>query len=321
MALVVTMGDPAGIGPEVTQKAWETLRQSGPEFFVIGCSDAYREAPLRVISSPSEAAGVFSQALPVLGIPLASPVTPGQPALANAAATLEAIRQAASLVQEGSARGMITAPINKAQLYDGAGFAFPGHTEYLAHLAGAPPVIMMLASPVLRVVPATVHIPLSEVAGTLTPARLEETIRLTDMALRVNFGITHPRLAVAGLNPHAGEGGALGREECDWIAPLVKRLQHEGFDLRGPLPADTMFHPKARAAYDAAICMYHDQALIPLKALDFDRGVNVTLGLPFVRTSPDHGTGYDIAGRDIANPSSMIAAIRLAHEMALAKGA
>jgi len=222
-------------------------------------------------------------------------------------------------VQSGAAAALCTAPIHKQALQDGAGFAYPGHTEYLAALAGVERVVMMLASDQLRVVPATIHIPLADVAGALTPTLLEETIRITHAGLIRDFGLTAPRIAVAGLNPHAGEGGKMGREEIDVIAPVLARLRDEGMDLRGPLSADTMFHAAARARYDAAVCMYHDQALIPIKTLDFDRGVNVTLGLPFVRTSPDHGTALDIAGQGIANPTSLIEALRMAARMGAAR--
>jgi 4-hydroxythreonine-4-phosphate dehydrogenase len=210
----------------------------------------------------------------------------------------------------------VTAPIHKKALKDGAGFAFPGHTEFLAHLAGGCDVVMMLACPELRVVPATIHIPLAEVPGALTPDLLRRTLAITRAALIRDFGIPEPRLAVAGLNPHAGEGGAMGREEIDWIAPLLRGLP---WPVAGPLPADTMFHPAARARYDAAVCLYHDQALIPIKTIDFAGGVNVTLGLPFVRTSPDHGTAHDIAGKGLADPSSMRAAMGMAWDMARAR--
>lgn len=229
------------------------------------------------------------------------------------------IERAVGLVQAGLACAVCTAPIHKKALKDGAGFGFPGHTEFLAHLAGVDRVVMMLASPDLRVVPVTIHIALAEVPAALTAELLEDTIRITDAGLRRDFGLVRPRLAVAGLNPHAGEGGAMGREEITLIGPVLERLRAEGYDLRGPASADTMFHARARAGYDAAICMYHDQALIPIKTLDFDGGVNVTLGLPFVRTSPDHGTAYDIAGKGVARPDSLIAALRMAHQMAAAR--
>ncbi len=216
----------------------------------------------------------------------------------------------------GEVAAICTAPISKIALRDGAGFAFPGHTEYLAALAGVERVVMMLACPDLRVVPATIHIPLAEVPAALTPALLEETLLLTDRALRQDFGIAQPVIAVAGLNPHAGEGGMLGREEIEIIGPVVERLGRRGIRLIGPMSADTMFHPAARARYDAAVAMYHDQALIPIKTIDFAGGVNVTLGLPFIRTSPDHGTAFDIAGTGVADPTSLVAALTLAAEMA-----
>ena len=216
---------------------------------------------------------------------------------------------------------MVTNPINKKVLYDGARFAHPGHTEYLAHLGGVARTVMMLTAPGLRVVPVTIHIAIAEVPKALTPALIEETIRITEQDLRASFGIATPRIAVAGLNPHAGEGGAMGREEIKTIAPVLDRLRAEGMDIAGPLPADTMFHPAARARYDVAVCMYHDQALVPIKTLDFARGVNATLGLPFVRTSPDHGTAYDISGTGEADPTSLIEAIRLAADMARARAA
>ena len=219
----------------------------------------------------------------------------------------------------GEASALCTAPINKKALKDGAGFAFPGHTEFLAHLAGVGRVVMMLACDALKVVPVTIHIPIAEVPRALTEDLLTDTIRITHEGLRRDYGLTAPRLAVAGLNPHAGEGGAMGDDEARLIAPVIARLRDEGLAITGPLPADTMFHPAARARYDAAICMYHDQALIPIKTLDFAGGVNVTLGLPFIRTSPDHGTAFDIAGQGKADPSSLIAALRMAREMAAAR--
>ncbi|MCJ1901344.1 4-hydroxythreonine-4-phosphate dehydrogenase PdxA, partial [Paracoccus versutus] len=258
--------------------------------------------------------------LAVLSTPCRRPAFRARPDPANAPAVIEVIARAVDLAMSGAAGGICTLPINKEALKRGAGFGFPGHTEYLAHLAGDVPVVMMLAStrvePPCRVVPVTIHIPLSEVPLALTPLRLEQAIRTTDTAMRRDFGLAQPRLAIAGLNPHAGENGVMGDEEARWMVPLVERLRREGFDLRGPLPADTMFHPAARARYDAALCAYHDQALIPIKTLDFAGGVNVTLGLPFVRTSPDHGTAFDIAGQGIADAQSVIAALRMAHEMA-----
>ncbi|PKQ14098.1 MAG: 4-hydroxythreonine-4-phosphate dehydrogenase PdxA [Alphaproteobacteria bacterium HGW-Alphaproteobacteria-1] len=317
--IALTCGEPAGIGPEIAASAWSALRGSVP-FFVIG-DPAHLPAgvPVVVIERPSEAARAGNDALPVLAHPFPGPRTPGRPQGAQAQAVIDVIARGVALVQGAEASALCTAPIHKQALQEGAGFAFPGHTEYLAHLAGVGRVVMMLASPALRVVPATIHIPISEVPQALTAELLEETIRITHAALVRDFGIAAPRLVVAGLNPHAGEGGRMGREEIEVIAPVLDRLRAGGMDLRGPVSADTMFHAAARAGYDAAIAMYHDQALIPIKTLDFDRGVNVTLGLPFIRTSPDHGTALDIAGQGRANPASLIEALRLADTLARAR--
>ncbi len=241
---------------------------------------------------------------------------PGRPDPAHAQAVIRVIARAVELVNSGACSAVVTGPINKKALKDGAGFSHPGHTEYLAALAGVPRVVMMLASEMLRVVPATIHIPLADVPRMLDRRLLVETIRITADALTHDFGIDVPRIAVAGLNPHAGEGGMMGREEIETILPAIEALRDEGLAIAGPMSADTMFHAAARAGYDVAVAMYHDQALIPIKTLDFAGGVNVTLGLPFVRTSPDHGTAFDIAGRGIADPSSLIAALVLAGGMA-----
>jgi len=318
--VALTLGDPAGIGGEIALKAWRELRGQVP-FFLIG--DAGRMADLGVrlgipvlrIESPDAADSALPRGLPVLHHALPHAGWPGKPQPENAAATIEIIARGAALAREGAALALCTNPINKKALRDGAGFAFPGHTEFLAALSGAPMAVMMLVAPALRVVPVTIHVPLRDVPAALTPELLEQTLRITDRALREEFGLPTPRIAVAGLNPHAGEGGAMGDEEARVIAPVLDRLRSEGLRLTGPHSADTLFHAAARAGYDAAVCMYHDQALIPLKTLDFDGGVNVTLGLDFVRTSPDHGTAYDIAGQDRANPSSLMAALRLAHEL------
>ncbi|SEK41617.1 4-hydroxythreonine-4-phosphate dehydrogenase [Roseovarius azorensis] len=319
LPVALSCGEPAGIGPEIAAAAWAALRGSLP-FFLIG-DPAHLPAgtPVTEIDDPAEAAAATG--LPVLRHTFPGTLTPGIPNPAHAVAVIEVIARGVSLVQTGQALALCTGPIQKQALQEGAGFAFPGHTEYLAHLAGVPRVVMMLASAQLRVVPATIHIPLSDVPRALSPELLEETIRITHAALIRDFGISAPRLAIAGLNPHAGEGGRMGREETEIIAPVLDRLRARGFDLRGPLSADTMFHAAARARYDAAIAMYHDQALIPIKTLDFDRGVNVTLGLPFVRTSPDHGTALDIAGQGVANPTSLIEALKLAQRMGLARRA
>jgi 4-hydroxythreonine-4-phosphate dehydrogenase len=314
--VILTSGDPSGIGPEIAVKAC----LAGERFVWLGDPRHLPPgAPWREVTDLAEL--VPSRVLPVLRHDFAASALPGQPDPANAAGVIAVIERAVALVQAGEASAICTAPIHKKALKDGAGFAFPGHTEFLAHLAGVERVVMMLACPDLRVVPVTIHIALSEVPGALTKGLLEETIRITHGGLIRDFGIAAPRLAVAGLNPHAGEGGAMGWEDERLIRPLVARLAAEGMAIRGPLSADTMFHAAARKGYDAAICMYHDQALIPIKTIDFAGGVNVTLGLPFVRTSPDHGTAFDIAGRGVADPSSLIAALRLARDMAAARGA
>lgn len=319
LPIALTCGEPAGIGPEIAAKAWDRLRARRPFFWIGDPAHLPQGTPHRLIDQPGDALTVAGHALPVLAHPFPAAAVPGTPAPENAAAVIEVIARAVKLVTDGAAGAVCTAPISKKALKDGAGFPYPGHTEYLAHLAGVDRVVMMLACPDLRVVPVTIHIGLAEVPGALTPALLRDTLRITRDALCRDFGIDSPRIAVAGLNPHAGEGGAMGREEITLIAPVLDALRDEGFALSGPLPADTMFHPAARARYDAAVCMYHDQALIPIKTLDFAGGVNVTLGMSFIRTSPDHGTAFDIAGRGIADPSSLVAALNLAAEMAAAR--
>lgn len=319
--VVVTCGDPSGIGPEILVAAWRELKGELP-FFVIGDPGHIPEgAPISVINDPSHAGRVMQDGLPILPHSFRKPAPPGTPEPDNARGVVEVIRRAVSLIQGGRASALTTAPISKKELVDHAAFEFPGHTEFLAHLAGADHVVMMLAAEELRVVPATIHIPLYQVPKALTPTGLEDTVRVTEMGLRRDFGIARPRIALAGLNPHAGEGGLLGAEDETVIAPVVSKLAAEGFDIRGPQPADTMFHAEARATYDVAIAMYHDQALIPIKTLAFDRGVNVTLGLPFPRTSPDHGTAFDIAGQGKASPVSLIEALRMAWTMARARHA
>ncbi len=314
--LALTMGDPAGIGGELTVRAWQKLHRTGPRFIALDDPHRLKGVPIIEVASPDEAIAIFTTALPVLPIKLAATPQPGIPDKANAKAVIGSIERAAALCLSGAAAGMVTNPINKAALYD-AGFPYPGHTEFLAALTGAHgKQIMMLASPQLRVVPVTVHASLRNSIGMLTTNAIVAAARTTAAALQHEFGIARPRLAIAGLNPHAGEQGALGDEETTIIAPAIAQLRAEGIDVSGAWPPDTMFTVAARARYDAAICMYHDQALIPLKTLDMDHGVNVTLGLPIVRTSPDHGTAYDIAGKGIADPSSLIAAIELAASLA-----
>ena len=322
--LALTIGEPAGIGGEITLKAWLARNAAGlPPFFVL--DDPQRLAhivaalglsvPIHPIAAPEEAAAAFVRALPVLPVALPRPTVPGKPDSGNAAAVIGAIATAADFVKHGRAAAMVTNPIQKETLY-AAGFPHPGHTEYLAELAGGVTPVMMLLCPGLRVIPVIVHHPLAESIALLRTEAIVTAGRITAAALKRDFGIARPRLAVAGLNPHAGENGTIGREEIEIIAPAVAALRSLGIDVSGPAPADTLFHAAARARYDAALCMYHDQALIPLKTIDFDRGVNVTLGLPFIRTSPDHGTACDIAGKGIASPASLIAAIALAGELA-----
>ncbi|MEM9428948.1 MAG: 4-hydroxythreonine-4-phosphate dehydrogenase PdxA [Pseudomonadota bacterium] len=319
--ILLTQGDPAGIGPEIALRAFA---EGDAPFVYLGSGDHISTLahPMGIdVHCVAALDETRDGALLVLDHPLAAPVVPGRPDPANAAATVEIIARGVELATSGAAAAIVTNPINKKALKDGAGFKFPGHTEFLGQLCGVERPVMMLASPELRVVPVTIHIALAEVPSALTPTLLEETLRTTADALRNDFGIAVPRISVAGLNPHAGEGGAMGREELEVIAPVLERLRAEGMAVDGPRSADTMFHPAARAHYDAAVCMFHDQALIPIKTVDFAGGVNVTLGLPIVRTSPDHGTAYDIAGKDIADPTSLIAALRLAREIAATRAA
>jgi len=322
--LALTMGEPAGIGGEIALLAWLRREEAGvPPFFVI--DDPARleglaaglgwSVRLRRIDAPEEAGAAFAEALPVLALALPLPVAAGRPDPAHAPVVIEAIATGARLALSGRAGALVTNPIQKEALY-AAGFRHPGHTEFLADLAGGATPVMMLACPELRVVLVTIHQPLREALAALSVERIVAAGRIAAAGLARDFAIPRPRLAVAGLNPHAGEHGTLGREEMDIIAPAVAALRALGIDATGPAPADTLFHAAARRRYDAALCMYHDQALIPLKTIDFAGGVNVTLGLPFIRTSPDHGTALDIAGTGKADPTSLIAALRLAGEMA-----
>ncbi len=317
LPLALTMGDPAGIGGEIALAAW--LRGGLPPFFLIDDADRLEslakslgwDVPVRRITDP---AGIVPEALCVLHRPLPVPAHPGQPDSANASAVIGSIEEAVRLTMAGRAGAVVTNPIHKQSLYQ-AGFKFPGHTEFLADLAGVERVVMLLSSPGLSVVPVTIHQSLRDAIATLSSDLIVETARIVDAGLRRDLGIAKPRLALAGLNPHAGEGGALGREDQEIIAPAVARLREEGIDARGPLPGDTMFHAEARATYDVALGMYHDQVLIPIKTLDFHGGVNVTLGLPFIRTSPDHGTAFGLAGTGTARPDSLVAALKLAARM------
>jgi 4-hydroxythreonine-4-phosphate dehydrogenase len=315
MTIALTMGDPAGIAPEITAAAWFALRTTGPAFIALADPELLRRlAPVRLITHAD--ASAFTDALPVLPIKLAEPATPGTPSLANARAVIASIEQAVRLTQAGRTSAIVTNPISKAVLQS-AGFPHPGHTEFLASLTGsAGSEIMMLASPQLRVVPVTIHISLRHALDALTAERIVTVARTAHAALVRDFSIAQPRLAIAGLNPHAGEQGHMGSEEHTIIAPAIATLRAENIDATGPWPPDTMFTEQARPAYDVAICHYHDQALIPLKTLDMWNGVNVTLGLPIVRTSPDHGTAFGIAGKGTATPASLIAALRMAADIA-----
>jgi 4-hydroxythreonine-4-phosphate dehydrogenase len=326
--LALSQGDPAGIGPDIALAAWAKRRQLGLRPFLyigdpaviaarahlIGLDVAIREA------DAGSAAAIFADALPVLPVPIGAEIEAGRPHVASARSTIAAIETAVALCLAGKASAVVTNPIAKSVLYE-AGFGFPGHTEFLADLAtkaiGKPfTPVMMLAGPKLRAIPVTIHIPLKDVATALTQDLIIETCRIADHDLRHRFGMAHPRLAVAGLNPHAGEDGAIGLEDRDLIEPAISTLRQQGINAFGPLPADTMFHDEARARYDVAICMYHDQALIPAKALGFDDSVNVTLGLPFIRTSPDHGTAFGLAGQGVARETSLVAALKLAASLA-----
>lgn len=319
------MGDPAGIGGEITLKAWLQRKSDCiPAFCAVDNVERLRrlaarlgwEVPVVAVDTVADAASRFPQALPVFPVAAPVPDTLGAPDSRSMAAIIESIETAARLAIEGEVVGMVTQPIHKSSLY-GKGFAFPGHTEFLGHLTGTEAApIMMLAGPDLRVVPVTIHQSLVSAIASLSGDRIEDTAIRVAHALTADFGIERPRLALAGLNPHAGEDGALGDEEVRFIRPAADRLRARGLAIAGPLAPDSMFHAKARAGYDAAICMYHDQALIPLKTLAFYEGVNITLGLPIVRTSPDHGTAFDIAGKGVANPASFIAALRQAKAIA-----
>jgi 4-hydroxythreonine-4-phosphate dehydrogenase len=325
--LALTLGEPAGIGPDIAIKAW--LRRDElklPPFYLLGDCDVLKQRAealgLRIALAAvdaGEAADAFAKALPVVATGIAATAPPGHPDASSAEAALASIRQAVSDVRTGHAAAVVTNPIAKSVLYR-AGFRHPGHTEFLAELVGAggrtPQPVMMLWSPVLAVVPVTIHVSLREAIEQLSTELILSTARITVASLQARFGVTRPRLAISGLNPHAGEEGSLGVEELTIVTPAVEILRSEGIDVAGPLPADTMFHAAARKSYDCALCMYHDQALIPIKTLAFDDAVNVTLGLPFIRTSPDHGTAFDIAGTGRANPASLIAALHLAARMA-----
>jgi 4-hydroxythreonine-4-phosphate dehydrogenase len=328
--LALTLGEPAGIGPDITIAAWLKRRELDlPAFYLLGDEALIARrakalgADIRIASvSAGEAGAAFPEALPVVATGEPASAEPGKPDASSAPAALASIRQAVADVRAGSASAVVTNPIAKSVLYR-SGFRHPGHTEFLAELAAVnghvPQPVMMLWSQRLAVVPVTIHVSLREALGQLTSELIVSTVRIVARELKSRFGIARPRIAISGLNPHAGEDGSLGHEEQTVIAPALKVLRNDGIEARGPLPADTMFHEAARNSYDCAVCMYHDQALIPIKTVAFDDAVNVTLGLPFIRTSPDHGTAFDIAGTGKANPASLIAALQLASRMAAAK--
>ncbi len=328
LPFALSIGEPSGIGPEIILKSWaERSEQKLPDFFVVGSEQIMLKTaqkigldiPLQKITTPMQVSTIFQNALPVLDIERDADFEFGNPSTLTAALTIGAIEQSVKMVFDGKAAGLVTAPIQKAALYE-AGFTSPGHTEFLAELckkrtSAAEMPVMMLVADGLRVVPLTIHITITEVAKSISPDIIRWTCEKVNTALIEDFGIEKPRIAVAGLNPHAGEDGTIGNEEQLIIGPALDRLRDQGMNIMGPLPADTMFHGAARVKYDAALCMYHDQALIPIKTLDFEGGVNVTVGLPIVRTSPDHGTALDIAGQNLANPNSMINALRMAEQI------
>jgi 4-hydroxythreonine-4-phosphate dehydrogenase len=322
------MGEPAGVGPDIAISAWHELhRQRGMRFALIGSAEILedrakmfdRRFAVARIASLQDAESRFATSLPVLDRPLRKKPAPGRIAAENASCVTGFIEEAVDLVLAGQCAAIVTCPIQKETLY-AAGFSFEGHTDFLAGLAlrrGFPATpVMMLATSGLRTVPVTIHIPLKDVAASLSIPMIVEQTRVTAQGLKTRFGIARPRIGLTGLNPHAGEGGTIGMEEKSIIEPAIAQLRAEGLDIAGPLPGDTAFHDEARAQFDVVICMYHDQALIPVKTLDFHGGVNVTLGLPFIRTSPDHGTALSLAGKGTANPRSLISAIRMAAEMA-----
>ena len=324
--IAMTLGEPGGIGPELALKAWLSRKDHVlPPFFILSPKTIMDQTieslglrvKTKVINEVSQTGKFFEDALPVFEIPgTAQDIEHGTASSKTASIVIDSITHAVNLTRSGTASAVVTNPIQKSALYQ-AGFKHPGHTEFLAELCGPGTIpVMMLANSQLRVVPMTIHIALSEVPKQLTSEMIKQLVRITSKSLQRDFGLEKPRLAIAGLNPHAGEDGSMGDEEIRIMRPAIKALQDEGFDVVGPLPADTMFHAEARANYDVALCPYHDQALIPVKTLDFHGGVNVTLGLPFIRTSPDHGTALDIAGKGIARPDSLIAAIKMAAEMA-----
>ena len=314
--IVITCGDPGGVGPEVAVSAWKALRDEIPLCIIIDPNFLPKNINIKILEQPPLNSNIERNSLTVIRQNFVEPRTPGKPNPNHAKATIEAIKRGVQFVKNGQCSAICTMPISKSILKEGANFPFPGHTEYLAHLDESNNYAMMLVNKYLRVVPVTIHIPIKDITKYLNTELIEKTIKTTHQELNRRFSISNPNIWVSGLNPHAGENGTIGDEEQKFIIPIIKKLQSEGYNLLGPLSADTMFYGKKRPRFDAAICMYHDQALIPIKTLDFHSSVNLTIGLSFIRTSPDHGTAFDIAGKNLANPTSTIEAIKLAWNMA-----
>ncbi|MDA7592592.1 4-hydroxythreonine-4-phosphate dehydrogenase PdxA [Rhodobacteraceae bacterium] len=314
--IVITCGDPAGVGPEVAISAWKALKDEIPLCILIDPNFLPKNINIKILEQPPLTSDIERNSLTVIRQNFVERRTPGKPNPKHAESTIEVIKRGVQFVKDGQCSAICTMPISKAMLKVGANFPFPGHTEYLAHLDGSKNYAMMLVNKYLRVVPVTIHIPVKDITKYLNAELIKKTIKTTHQELNSRFSISNPNIWISGLNPHAGENGTIGDEEQKFIIPTIKKLQSEGYNLLGPLSADTMFYGKKRPRFDAAICMYHDQALIPIKTLDFHSSVNLTIGLSFIRTSPDHGTAFDIAGKNLANPTSTIEAIKLAWNMA-----
>ena len=313
--IVITCGDPAGVGPEVAVSAWKALKDEIPLCVLIDPNFLPKNVNVKILDRAPLKSDIEKNVLTVIQHEFAEHRDPGNPNPKNAEAIITAVERGVNFVKKGQCSAICTMPISKSILRDGAKFSFPGHTEYLAHLDGKNKYGMMLVNKYLRVVPATIHVPIKDITKYLNGELIEKTIKITHQELTSRFAIPNPNIWISGLNPHAGEAGTIGDEENNFIIPAIKKLRSEGYSLVGPISADTMFYRKKRLKFDAAICMYHDQALIPIKTLDFHSSVNLTIGLSFIRTSPDHGTAFDIAGKNLANPTSTIEAIKLAWKL------
>ena len=314
--VVITCGDPAGVGPEVAVSAWKALQDQIPLCLIIDPKFLPSNIDIKVLSEPPTARDIEKNTLTVIAQKFDGNSIAGKPSLKHAEPIIQVVERAVEFAKSGKCSAICTMPISKSILKDGANFRFPGHTEFLAHLDKSRNFGMMLVNRYLRVVPATIHVPIKDITKYLNAEKIEKIIKITHEELDKRFSISNPKIWISGLNPHAGENGTIGDEEKEFISPVIKKLQSEGFELLGPISADTMFYEKKRRKFDAAICMYHDQALIPIKTLDFHTSVNLTIGLSFIRTSPDHGTAFDIAGKNLANPTSAIEAIKLAWRLA-----